>query len=137
MIHHVSRVLNRSIQVGSATVVLASLVIAGLSASAARPLDAELNQAVNAILGPGTKQQDAATMVALIIQIFMGFLATNFVISIMYAGFNWMNAGGEEKKVEEARNRTVHGAIGILIVVSFYVLTNFVLTQFINAATGK
>ncbi len=137
MIHHVSRVLNRSIQVGSATVVLASLVIAGLSASAARPLDAELNQAVNAILGPGTKQQDAATMVALIIQIFMGFLATNFVISIMYAGFNWMNAGGEEKKVEEARNRIVHGAIGILIVVSFYVLTNFVLTQFINAATGK
>lgn len=135
MLHHVSRALNRSIQIGSATLILATLGIVGLSVGAAKPLDEELNQAVNAILGPGTQRQDAATMVALIIQIFMGFLATNFVISIMYAGFKWMNAGGEEKKVEEARKQIAQGAIGILIVVSFYVLTNFVLTQFIAAAT--
>ncbi len=124
--------MNRTLQVATAGVAVSAIVLAGFAVSAFRPLDAELDAAKNVLFGEGIAPQDVPTIIALIIQIFLGFLGINFIIQIIYAGTEWMNAGGDEKKTKSARDRIVHSVIGILILISAYVITNFVFTQLVG-----
>lgn len=136
MIHRISHVLNRALQVATGGVVVSALVLAGFGVSAG-PLDGQLLFAKQAIFGEGVEPQNIPTMIALIIQIFLGFLGINFVIQMIFAGTEWMNAGGDEKKTKSARDRILHAVIGILILISAYVITNFVLTQIVGTATTE
>lgn len=40
-----------------------------------------------------------------------------FVIYLLIAGFDWVQAGGDTAKVEKSKNKMVNGAIGLLVVV--------------------
>jgi len=52
----------------------------------------------------------------------IGFLtmlaAIWFLFQILFAGYQWITAGGEPKKLTEARDRIVHAFIGLVIVVA-------------------
>ncbi|MBI4272497.1 hypothetical protein HY621_01445 [Candidatus Uhrbacteria bacterium] len=137
MLHRISHIVNRAIQIATGGVVVSALVLAGFGASAAGPLSDQLQNAKKALFGEGIAPQNIPTMVALIIQIFLGFLGINFVIQMIFAGVEWMNAGGDEKKTKSARDRILSSVIGILILVSAYVITNFVLTQLVGTATKE
>jgi len=67
-----------------------------------------------------------------IIQIFLGFLGILAVILILFAGFLWMTAGGDDAKVTTAKNYIKNAVIGIVIILSAYIITSFVLTQIGN-----
>jgi hypothetical protein len=41
-----------------------------------------------------------------------------FLFQILFAGYQWISAGGEPKKLQEARDRIVHAFIGMVIVVA-------------------
>ena len=137
MIHRASRIINRALQIAAGGVVVSTILLAGFGANAAKPLSDQLNNAKEALFGEGISPQNIPTMVALIIQIFLGFLGINFVIQMIFAGVEWMNAGGDEKKTKSARDRILNSVIGILILVSAYVITNFVLTQLVGTATKE
>lgn len=62
-----------------------------------------------------------------IISIFLGFLGVIFLILMIYAGFNWMTAGGEEEKITKARNTIRAAILGLLIVISAYALSVFII----------
>ncbi len=62
-----------------------------------------------------------------IISIFLGFLGVIFLILMIYAGFNWMTAGGDEEQITKARNTIRAAIIGLLIVVSAYALSVFII----------
>jgi predicted PurR-regulated permease PerM len=48
---------------------------------------------------------------------------------MVYAGFTWMTARGEEKKVKEAEGTIKAAVIGIVIVALAYGITSYVLTN--------
>jgi len=48
-----------------------------------------------------------------------------FFCLMLYAGFLWTTASGDEKKVEKAKAILVAAIIGLLIVASAYVITMF------------
>ncbi|QQS60423.1 hypothetical protein IPN41_00340 [Candidatus Falkowbacteria bacterium] len=64
-----------------------------------------------------------------IISIFLGFLGVIFLILMIYAGFNWMTAGGEEEQITKARNTIRAAIIGLLIVISAYALSVFIIER--------
>ncbi len=68
-----------------------------------------------------------------IINVLLGFLGIIAVVIILYGGFVWMTAGGSEDKVKKAQQIIVAGAIGLAIILSAYAITNFVISEFINA----
>lgn len=70
-----------------------------------------------------------------IINVLLGFLGILAVIIIIYGGFVWMTAGGEEPKVKKAQQIIVAGAIGLAIILSAYAITSFVITEFISATS--
>lgn len=54
-------------------------------------------------------------------------LGITFIIQIVLAGYEWMTAGGEAAKVDEARKRILHAVIGISILLGLYVITYFLI----------
>ncbi|MBU1255847.1 hypothetical protein KKE74_00965 [Patescibacteria group bacterium] len=48
------------------------------------------------------------------------------IIMIMYAGFLWMTAGGDDEKLGTARKTLIYGLVGIAVVVLAYTATAIV-----------
>ncbi len=84
--------------------------------------------------GLGTR--DPRETVALVIRIIMGFLGTIAIVIILLGGFKWMTAGGNDEKVTEARKLITAGIIGLIIILSAYAITNFVITQLMTATNA-
>ncbi len=68
------------------------------------------------------------------IQIVLGTLGIIVVVIILYAGFLWMTAGGNTDQVGKAKSLLINGAIGLLIAISAYAITDFVLDRFVEDA---
>jgi hypothetical protein len=86
-----------------------------------------INPAINPNYGGNT---DGGTALGLLIAtlfravIMVGGLAL-FVFIVM-GGLNWITAGGDEKKVEDARNRITNGIIGMAILVATAAIISFI-----------
>jgi len=57
----------------------------------------------------------------------LGFLGVIFIVLIIYAGFLWMTAEGNEDKTKQAKTIMKNAIIGLFIVVSVYAIWEFVL----------
>lgn len=68
-------------------------------------------------------------VVAAVIKGFLGLLGIIFVVLIVIAGNKWMNARGNEEKVEEAQDTIRRAIIGLIITVSAYAITYFVFSN--------
>jgi len=55
-----------------------------------------------------------------------GFLGLLAVFIVLWGGFKWMTAGGDEDKVGEAKNILKAGVIGLIIILSSYMIASFV-----------
>ncbi|OGY44694.1 MAG: hypothetical protein A3J62_01155 [Candidatus Buchananbacteria bacterium RIFCSPHIGHO2_02_FULL_38_8] len=86
--------------------------------------------------GLGTK--DIREGVMSVVNVLLGFLGIVAIIIILWGGFRWMTAGGNEEKVGEAKKIITAGIIGLVIIFIAYALAAFIITQLITAtgATG-
>lgn len=82
-----------------------------------------------------TNQNIGTTMVS-IIKGFLALLGIIFLVLIIYAGYSWMTAAGEEEKVTRAKDTIRRAIIGLLIIVSAYAITYFVF-QNLPGSTGS
>jgi len=62
----------------------------------------------------------------LVIEGFLGLLGVIFIILMITAGYNWMSAAGDEKKVTKAKDTIWRAIIGLIIIVSAFAITYFV-----------
>jgi len=65
-------------------------------------------------------------IISTIIKAFLSLLGLIFVILVIYGGYNWMTAGGDEAKVEKAKKIIQRAIIGLIITVAAYAITEFV-----------
>ncbi len=111
--------------------------VVALPAANALDLGAELNKAGTAAYGAG-KPADISTVIGTIIKAVLGFLGTVALILVIYGGFLWMTAGGNEEKVTKARKLLLNAVVGLIIIVSAYSITTFVIGAISGAAgTGS
>lgn len=88
-------------------------------------------------LGSGEDEEDLKGTIAQIINIVLGFLGIIAVIIIITSGFKWMTAGGNEQTITEARGHIKNAAIGLVIVLTSYIIVNFAVTQLSKATSGE
>jgi len=81
----------------------------------------------------GIAQGNLMTIIGNIINVALGFLGVVFLVIILYAGFLWMTAGGEEEKVKKAKSLIFQGIIGLVIIVAAYAISSFVMGSLYNA----
>ncbi|MFA5946536.1 MAG: Ig-like domain-containing protein [Patescibacteria group bacterium] len=93
---------------------------------------AQADQTAQVAATAGFGTADLPTIIGQIISVFLGLLGVVFLVLTIYAGTMWMTAAGDPKKVEKAKNILIQAAVGLLITISAYGITTFI----VNAITG-
>lgn len=71
-------------------------------------------------------------LVVSVINWVLGFLAIVAVIIIIYGGFIWMTAAGNEEKTEKARKLLIAALIGLLIILAAWGLATYAINNLLN-----
>ncbi|HJV33158.1 MAG TPA: hypothetical protein VJ694_03970, partial [Patescibacteria group bacterium] len=93
-----------------------------------------LPTAVGETIGTGT--EDIRIVIARLIRGFFGFLGIIAVLLVLYAGFLWMTAAGEADKIDRAKKILTSAIIGLVIMLSAYGITSFVISRLLGEGGG-
>ena len=74
-------------------------------------------------------------IIGTVIQFILGFVGIVFMLLVLYGGFSWMFAQGNEEKVTKARNLIIHSAVGLVITLSGYLITRVVVDLVLKSAS--
>jgi cysteine-rich repeat protein len=96
-------------------------------------VDAGLKQVGDTV---GLSATDPRTIAVRIINVSLGFLGMILLVLVLYAGFLWMTAGGNPDQVEKAKRYLRNAVIGLVIILSAWAITTYVITNLLNA-TGS
>ncbi len=86
--------------------------------------------------GTGLSNTDPRITVARILRLAMGFLGVIFFAIVIFGGYEWMTAAGNDEKISKAKKRIYSGAIGLLVILSSYSISYFIIRNLVNATTG-
>lgn len=81
----------------------------------------------------GLPQGDLQQSLGNLINVALGFLGIIAVVIVLYGGFKWMTAGGNDEKISEAKHLIIAGIIGLAIILSAFAITNFVISSILDA----
>jgi hypothetical protein len=79
--------------------------------------------------GAGLGDKPLTETVGQLISVFLGLLGVIFLVLVIYAGFIWMTAAGDEKAVAKARNILLSAVVGLVILLASYAISSFVIEQ--------
>lgn len=75
-------------------------------------------------------------MVGRVINIFLSVVGIILVVLLVYGGYLWMTARGEEDRVKEAKSTIRNAVIGLVIILLAYSISSFVVRALVNASFG-
>lgn len=81
-------------------------------------------------------KSDPREIVRDVIFIVFGFLGTLMVCLVLYSGFLWMTASGDSEKIKSAQGHLRSAIIGIIIVMSAWTISIFVLNALKETVKG-
>jgi hypothetical protein len=73
------------------------------------------------------------TIIGQVIQVVLSFVGIIFLILIVYGGFIWMTAGGNDDKISQAIKIFTAAAYGLMIVIAAFLITRYIGTALINS----
>lgn len=97
----------------------------------------DVGSAYGASGGTPSANSDIRLTAARIIRVVLELLGLVFLILIIYAGFKWMTAGGDEEKITDAKKLLANSVIGLIIILAAWSIANFVFNQLQYATTGS
>jgi len=68
-------------------------------------------------------------IIGVIIGVILSLLGVIFLVLIIYGGFLWMTAAGNEDRVAKAKKIIQNSIVGLIIVIAAYAITVFIGTQ--------
>lgn len=80
-------------------------------------------------------ETDIYVVIARFINGFLSIFSMVFIYFIITAGFTWMTSGGNTEKILQAKKTLQYSLIGLMIAVSAYIITKYVLRA-LGTTTG-
>lgn len=127
-----------ALSLGAASMFLVPAVVPAFAATTLNATDT-LNQVAGDegagfnIQGSGT--DTLLTTVGTLIRTALGFLGVICLLLVLWAGWLWMTAGGDDKAVGKAKTIMQNAVIGLVIILSAYAISSFIFEQ-LTAATN-
>jgi len=116
-----------------ASVTLTTVMLSALAAPVAADVVSNIKTGLEAAAGPsGYKSGNNNTNLTKI----AGLLGIVLLAILIWAGFLWMTAQGEEAKVKKAKDMIFQAVVGLVIIVAAYAIADFVLGSLSNATSG-
>ncbi len=84
----------------------------------------------------GLASTDIRVVIARIIRVALGLLGIIALVLVIYGGFVFMTAGGDDQKISQGKKILINGVIGLTIILSSYAITSFVISKLVEA-TGS
>ena len=66
------------------------------------------------------------TIVSTVLTRALGLMGAIFLVLAIYAGYNWMMAGGNEERVEKSKQTLTNAIIGLIIVLAAYAMVRII-----------
>jgi hypothetical protein len=85
----------------------------------------------------GLGNSDIRVIIGRIIEVALGLVGVVVLVYIIYAGFTWMTAGGDEEKINNAKKILRNAVIGLAIVLLAFSITQFIITSLLGATLGN
>ena len=83
----------------------------------------------------GADQYKLSQIIGLVIQAFLSILGVLFLIYILYAGYNWMTAQGDEEKVTKAKDTIQRAVIGLIVTIAAYAISYWVFDKLLTTTS--
>ncbi len=111
-------------------ILISALTFFPMVASAAGPNDWGINDFSNTDIALGSKP--LRDTIGGIVNIVLGFLGILATLIILLGGFKWMTSQGNTEKVDEAKKLIGAGIVGLVIILTAYAVSRFVLESLYN-----
>jgi len=85
---------------------------------------------------PGTTETTLAETLGTVIKTALSLVGVVFLSLMVYAGYLWMTARGEESQVEKAQKMIRSAVIGLIITVAAHSITSFVVPRIVERTAG-
>lgn len=85
----------------------------------------------------GLPTTDIRVIIARVIRIALGLLGMVFLVLILYGGYLWMTAGGNDEQINSAKKVLLNGTVGLLIILSAYSIVLLVMRALGLGANGS
>lgn len=85
----------------------------------------------------GLREATPESLIGTIINVAFSLIGVIFLLLMVYGGFLWMTARGNQQQVTQAKDLIVAAVIGIVIVMLAYAITSFVLDALTNTETTE
>jgi hypothetical protein len=120
-----------------ASIGIGAMVLLPSVAMAANVFTDAKDKANSVATGAGINQgtQDPTVIIGKIVNVILSLLGVIFLLLVLYAGFLWMTAAGDEKKVGQAKNILSQAVVGLIIIVAGYAISNFVLDSLVKVTS--
>ena len=105
--------------------------------SLAQTLQSDINKQLQPFEANFGQAREPSVIVADIIGVVLTFLGIISVVLIIYAGFTWMTAGGNEEKIKKAKSILTNSVIGLIIIMASYALAKFIICHLMEVTTGN
>ncbi len=92
--------------------------------------DATINLNKAGDLAGTANYNDLSKIIGVGINTALAFVGLIFMVLMIYAGYLWMTARGEEEPVKKAKKIITASIIGLILVISAYAITNLVVARF-------
>ncbi len=84
--------------------------------------------------GYDTQVDSPERFIPIVIKMLLSFLGVLFLVLMIYGGFLWMTARGNEEQVTKAKNLITAAIIGLIIVLASYAISIFVMKSLASNA---
>ncbi len=72
-----------------------------------------------------------------VIKIFLSFVGIIAVAILIWVGFRWMNAGGNDEELRKSKQVIIRALIGLAIIIASYAITEFAIYMIEDALDGS
>lgn len=112
--------------------ILTSLLLLAPAVANAQPTINEwgFNDFSNTNIALGSR--DLRQTIGGVVNIILGFLGILTTLIILLGGFKWMTSQGNTEKVDEAKKLIGAGVVGLVIVLTAYAVSRFLLSELYN-----
>jgi amino acid transporter len=127
------KILSQKITAG---IGLTSLLVFTAQSARAEIVNERFASDVESATGIGAESRTPVETAILLISSFLGLLGIIALVVILYAGFQWMTAGGNEEKITEAKDLLKGAVIGAAIILFSYTIAQFIFST-LESASGQ